>query len=277
MKPTILLLAFSSVCLVACRQTTHQTTANGLVATIQQGPTKAVKLEVVTDDVIHVMASPTGSFKEDVNLIKDKKALPDPVFEVEKMGDTLLLRTATTRVYLLSSTGKIWFTDAAGNLLLSEVDEAGKSYTPITVDEQSGYSFRQVFQENPGEALYGLGQHQSDEFNYKGKNEELYQYNTKVSVPVILSTHGYGLLWNNYSLSRFGDQRPYADLCEVFTLYDKTGNAGALTASYYADKTRRQLQEERAETRNGYEDLQTIKAYTERCPVHHAAAVMEDA
>ena len=47
-----------------------------------------------------------------------------------------------------------------------------------------GYTVRQVFESlDDEEGIYGLGQHQSDEFNYKGKNEELFQYNTKVSVP----------------------------------------------------------------------------------------------
>ena len=38
-----------------------------------------------------------------------------------------------------------------------------------------GYTLRQVFESEDEEGLYGLGQHQSDEFNYKGKNEELFQ------------------------------------------------------------------------------------------------------
>ena len=65
------------------------------------------------------------------------------------------------------------------------------------------------------EAFYGLGQHQADEFNYKGKNEELFQYNTKVSVPFIVSNKNYGILWDSYSLCRFGDPRDYAQLSAV--------------------------------------------------------------
>ena len=72
------------------------------------------------------------------------------------------------------------------------------------------------------EGIYGLGQHQSDEFNYKGKNEELFQYNTKVSVPFIVSTDNYGILWDSYSLCRFGNPEPYKQLGQVFRPFART-------------------------------------------------------
>ncbi|MCB6468003.1 hypothetical protein LI223_15210, partial [Dorea formicigenerans] len=80
------------------------------------------------------------------------------------------------------ATGEVRFTDASGNLILAE-DEKGRSFKPIEVQGTKAYTVRQVFQSPDDEAFYGLGQHQADEFNYKGKNEELFQYNTKVSVP----------------------------------------------------------------------------------------------
>ena len=77
---------------------------------------------------------------------------------------------------------------------------------------------RQVFESPDDEAIYGLGQHQSEEMNYKGKNEVLFQYNTKVSVPFIVSTKNYGILWDNYSLTRYGDPRDFSQI-SVFKLY----------------------------------------------------------
>ncbi len=46
----------------------------------------------------------------------------------------------------------------------------------------------------------GLGQHQSEELNMKGKNEDLFQYNTKVSVPFVISNKNYGILWDCFLL-----------------------------------------------------------------------------
>nr|MCQ2137059.1 alpha-xylosidase [Bacteroidales bacterium] len=74
--------------------------------------------------------------------------------------------------------------------------------------------------------------HQADEWDYKGRNEELYQYNTKISVPFVVSSRRYGILWDSYSFCRWGDPRDYAQLDEVFTLYDKNGEKGYLTGTY---------------------------------------------
>ena len=70
--------------------------------------------------------------------------------------------------------------------------------------------------------------------NYKGKNEELFQYNTKVSIPFVMSTKNYGILWDNYSFSRFGDPRPYAQM-DQFVQYGTDGTEGGLTATYVDD------------------------------------------
>ena len=66
----------------------------------------------------------------------------------------------------------------------------------------------------------------------KGKNEDLFQYNTKVSVPFVLSNKNYGLLWDSYSYCRFGNPNDYLQLNRAFKLYDRQGKAGHLTGTY---------------------------------------------
>ena len=117
-------------------------------------------------------------------------------------------------------------------MILQENKGGGKTFTPIEVEGTKGYTIRQVFKSPDDEAFYGLGQHQSDEFNYKGKNEELFQYNTKVSVPFIVSNKNYGVLLDSYSLCRFGNPNDYSQLGDVFKLYDKDGKEGAITGTY---------------------------------------------
>ena len=80
------------------------------------------------------------------------------------------------------------FLDKNGKKILQENDES-RSFKPITVEGTGGYTVTQSFLSlDDNEGIYGLGQHQSNEFNYKGKNEELFQYNTKVSIPFVVST-----------------------------------------------------------------------------------------
>ncbi len=53
------------------------------------------------------------------------------------------------------------------------------------------------------EFLYGLGQFQDGYLNVKGLTRRLTQVNTQISVPFLLSSKGYGILWNNYGLTDF--------------------------------------------------------------------------
>ena len=145
--------------LTACTgNNAYRKVENGLVAEITSGSAKAVKLEVVSDNIIRVIASPDGQFTNEVNLIKDSRAqLPTPAFRIETAGDTILLSTATTVTRLARTTGEVRFTDPEERTLLAEQADGGKSFSPIEVEGTKGYTLRQVFANQEGEALYGLG------------------------------------------------------------------------------------------------------------------------
>ena len=202
-------------------------TAHGVKVTADDGT--AVRVEVVTDDIIHVEAVPKGAkFSKKESLIvvpQEYKAS----YQVNKTADAVEIRTETMLVTVRKDDGRVLYADAAGRPLTSEI---ARTFTPIEVDGDKSWTVHQTFDSPADEAFYGLGQHQADEWNYKGKNEELYQYNTKISVPFIVSSKNYGILWDSYSFLRWGDPRDYAHLGEVFTLYDKDGVEGALTGTY---------------------------------------------
>ena len=207
---------------------------NGVTVKVQQpaenGPA-LVRLEVMGDKLIRVSATPEKKFADPQSLVVLPAAEKTP-FEVIQNEETVTVSTASVKANVSTVTGEVWFTDAEGNVILAEQKGGGKSFEPIEVEGTHGYSFRQVFESPEDEAFYGLGQHQADEFNYKGKNEELFQYNTKVSVPFIVSNKGYGVLMDSYSIMRFGNPDDYKQLGDVFKLYDKTGKEGCLTGTY---------------------------------------------
>ena len=67
----------------------------------------------------------------------------------------------------------------------------------------NGYHrLEQNFRAYEGERLYGLGQHQHGLLDQKGAVVELVQRNAEVSIPVLLSNRGYGLLWNSPAIGR---------------------------------------------------------------------------
>ena len=225
---------FAGLVLAACAGSGYQKTDKGVVVTLdQQQPTdvRKVRVEVMGEKLIHVSATPEKEFSQEKSLIIVPQQAQTP-FTVAEQGDDVWVKTSQVGVRVSKSTGQVRFTDAAGKQVLAE-EAGGRTFVPRETDGTLGYTVRQVFESaGDDEGYYGLGQHQADEFNYKGKNEELFQYNTKVSVPFIVSNKNYGVLWDSYSLCRFGDARPYSQLGDVFKLYDKDGKEGALTGTY---------------------------------------------
>ena len=221
--------------LASCSGNEYKTFDNGVVVNVREpvegGPQK-VRLTVMSDRVIRVTATPDKSFHDRNSLIILPDAAKDAGFAVRNSRDEVELLTSGLSAFVNKTDGRVRFADAGGNPITNETEPAG--FTPITVDETHGYSTVNRFDTQDDEGLYGLGQHQSDQWNYKGQNEELFQYNTKISIPFVISSRGYGILWDSYSQGRFGNTEPYKQLNRLFKLYDKDGNPGSLTGTYYA-------------------------------------------
>ena len=252
MKPTKTLLVSAALILGAMGAQAADFVQNGNYLTVQlkqhqnYGPSQ-IRLQVVNDRIIRVQATAEQSFRSKQSLIivpQEGKAN----YKVEEQGDDLIITTAAMRAVLNEATGQITFYDLKGQVLLNEVAQGGKTFKPFTVPDREigvdiakvpeaqkhGWSWRALFDSPDNEAFYGLGQHQSEELNMKGKNEDLFQYNTKVSVPFVISNKNYGILWDSYSYSRWGNPDDYLQLNHAFKLYDKDGKEGQLTGTYVA-------------------------------------------
>ena len=250
MKPTKSLFVTAALILGAMGVQAANFVQNGNYLTVQlkqhqnYGPSQ-IRLQVVGDRIIRVQATAEQSFRSKQSLIivpQNSKAQ----YKVEEQGDDLIITTAAMRAVLNEATGQITFYDLKDQVLLKEVAQGGKTFKPFTVPDREigvdiakvpeaqkhGWSWRALFDSPDNEAFYGLGQHQSEELNMKGKNEDLFQYNTKVSVPFVISNKNYGILWNSYSYSRWGNPDDYLQLNRAFKLYDKDGKEGQLTGTY---------------------------------------------
>ena len=230
--------------------------------TKQQKEAKTVRLTVVSDNIIRVEATPENAIpnkrKSLVVVNREGKYSAD----VKEDDRIVTVETAALLCKVEKQTGKITFIDkTTGKVLLQEADgsktftkyvsnqtELPENYRPTSPDEvnwgkksnlnklsledRSGYSWHALFESGADEAFYGLGQHQSEEMNYKGRNEELFQYNTKVAIPFVVSNKNYGILWDSYSYGRWGNPNNYQQLHRAFKLYDKNGKVGSLTGTY---------------------------------------------
>ena len=271
------LVIIISLLLFSCKGSNYKKIEDGIIVSVKtavDGGAKKVRLQVVNDDIIHITATPTGEFSNRKSLISvlEEKAKTD--WTVEEKADLIQLKTSKLIAHVSLVTGEVVFTDLEGNTILAEKQGGGKFFQSIEVDGKKAFSMHQVFESPEDEAFYGLGQHQSDEFNYKGKNETLYQYNTKVSVPFLISTKGYGILWDNYSLTRFGDPREY-DQISQFKLYDKNGKEGGLTATYMVNSDPKDVFIERTESIIDYENLETVNNFPKDFPFHNSRIIWE--
>ncbi len=215
------------------------------VAKPQRDGAKMVRLEVVNENIIRVRATPEETFPEKTSLIiVPQKAKTQ--FEVSENDKGVIVKTAGVSAEVDKLTGDVAFFDTQGKKLLKEASN-GKTFQPFRVPERelgvaqrqlsekelNGVSWQLQFDRDPAlKAVYGLGQHQAEEFNMLDKNEELYQYNTKVSVPFVMTNLNFGLLWDSYSLGRWGNPKDYIQLNRAFKLYGKDGKAGHLTGTY---------------------------------------------
>jgi len=199
------------------------------------GGAAIVKIELISDRIAHVIASPEKEIRPSNHLSVISPARAFNADTKEKDGKLIV----TTRQLIIAadlSTGAVAFSDTKGNLLVRERGVTGRQIIPAVFEGTSLYQTRQVFETTSDDAWYGLGQHQEDVFNYKGQQVLLFQNNTEVAVPFLVSAKNYGILWENYSLTRVGDVRPYQPLSSL-RLFDEKGNEGWLTASYANDHT----------------------------------------
>ena len=212
---------------------------------------KAVRLVVYNDHIIRVSAAPSASFSESESLAVNMKP-GNSTWQVAEAEAVVQLKTKEMIAKVQLATGSVSFYDINGKTLLRERGMNGRSIEPVMEEGENLNSLLQVFESDGEEAYYGLGQHQDDSWNYKGKKIIFFQNNTEVAVPYLVSVKNYGVLWDNYSYSEAGDVRPLRQL-SALQLYDKKGNPGWLTASYYNDKDQPgQLLFEKAESEIWY-------------------------
>lgn len=151
-------------------------------------------------------------------LINENFALTEPVedcatsFEDGDNYTEIINGKIIARVY---KNGKIEIRNSRGEMLLEEIwrdrrDVTDPSTSALEIESREfkpnvggdyhlSYRLRSLSKD---EKLYGMGQYQQPYLNIKGMDIELAQRNSQASVPFVLSSMGYGMLWNNPAVGR---------------------------------------------------------------------------
>lgn len=87
--------------------------------------------------------------------------------------------------------------------VVSIKDKKGKTIFTATRHQFKDGEATLAFTSPQDEYLFGLGQFQDGYSNVRGLSRRLTQVNTQISLPMLISSKGYGILWNNYGLTDF--------------------------------------------------------------------------
>jgi alpha-D-xyloside xylohydrolase len=224
---------FAATCLAISAQA--QWTAPNPVTTFDRQPDGVVfhmkagtiRLQVCTSAIVHMLYSPTSSFPANRNPAVITTSWPESAWTVHSTDDEIALQTTALRVSVDRKTGAITYSDSNGRVLLHD---DSKTMTPVTANGEQTYrseDYMTLGGYGSTEALYGLGQHQAGVWNYRGESVDLSQDNTSIAVPLMVSSAGYGLFWNNASRSRFNNRFVHAlyvssevaDIIDYYFLY----------------------------------------------------------
>lgn len=159
-----------------------------------------LQLTPFLDHTLKVRFGAASQLLRDTSFAVSRHAAQVP-FEITETPATLTLTTDHYQATIEKQTSRLQLYDKAGTLLLAEAPGGGRN---ALHGDSCIVSSRFVL--SPGEALYGLGQFRDGALNLRGKDRELVQINTQAAVPVLLSTQGWGLFWDNPSRTVFSDK-----------------------------------------------------------------------
>lgn len=164
-----------------------------------------MEIDMLAADVVRVRYSDQDVLQPRQSLVVVGERAEAPGFTVREQGDEILILTDRLMISVDRSTAGIAYSDPRGSVILAEDGRSGKKMIPATVVGTPTYTCETQFLSPADEGLFGLGCHPLDSgsINYKGRKQDLAIRYMTGAIPVLLSSRGYGLLWDNYSASEF--------------------------------------------------------------------------
>jgi alpha-D-xyloside xylohydrolase len=157
-----------------------------------------------TPSILRVRISASDSFSRRKSL--SVIASPQHVIVRKKpREETVAFSSDVLSVIVSMRDGALRFIDSAGNAILTTRGISAASLVRDTIAGEQVYHARQDFTLSADEGVYGLGQYEDPIMNYRGHDINITQANRTAINPFLISTNGYGILWDNYSRSRFVD------------------------------------------------------------------------
>ena len=170
-------------------------------ALVWQGGQETVRIEPWGHHSLRVRGTVWAEIRDD---------LPGALLDAPASGADIQISGERARITSggltaeISAAGQLRFVRADGRELLSETTAhfTGPPTRRYAAIGGGMHHFEVLFNARDSERFYGLGQHQHGRLNQKGAVVELIQRNTEVNIPFLVSSEGYGLLWNHPGVGR---------------------------------------------------------------------------
>ena len=172
---------------------------------------EVLEVTICGDSVAHVVARPAGTPASTAPkpwILAQEQSCPGAAFQFSQSGGLTTLTTASIAISLSAQEGSLRFKTLQGETLLRESGSLPRTYRQGPEQSTGLYQVEDRFSPDATEALFGLGQHQSGLFNYRGSTLELGQNNTDVAIPLLVSSKGYAILWNTASFTYLDNRFP---------------------------------------------------------------------
>ncbi len=168
-----------------------------------EGAELNLKAQFYADNIVRVVKWLPGASAEKLSLVVLKDTLPTVKIKFEENSKEVILSSEKITLNISKEDVKIEYLTPDNEIILKENGKA--KITSVEYEYEKAFSVKQKFILNPEEGIYGLGQHQYGYMNYRNREVVLVQTNTDAVVPFLISTRGYGILWDNYSKTIFED------------------------------------------------------------------------
>jgi alpha-D-xyloside xylohydrolase len=163
--------------------------SDGIIVSLLDGT--FLRIQVFADNVVRVAAAKDRAFFARSTPATEVRRQEKTRWKLDTRDRTTTLTTAKLQVRVNLATGSVSFFDATGKPILAEKN-GGRMLTPAEVQGEQTFQVRQQWEPNADESLYGLGQRQIGILDIKGWDLDLWQHNTHVVVPFLVSSRGYG-------------------------------------------------------------------------------------
>ncbi len=164
-----------------------------------------VKVEFYAEDRVKVTKWLTDTEPRNTSLVVTQTELPEISMIIDEEPDYTAISTQELVVIITKDEGLITYTKPDGTVILKE--KGLTEFKSYELGSEKAFSIKQEFELTEGEGLYGLGQHQESQMNYRNSKTTLVQSNTDAVNPFLISTNNYGILWDNYSKTVFEDRK----------------------------------------------------------------------